>query len=229
MEIYGTTPNLRTTIFQRWNAVGLRIHEVDPPPASAKAIGDVTDPNIGFNQFIDGVSGPAVIYERDQVLLCENIYWGTEDPAEIEQLIQGSADFEPFLAASALVPSGLTCTVLDGLNNLRVPDAVVTLIPSSFPPLTENEDGVYGFPVIRDGQYQISVLPPSGNVETVSVGVSPGQVASVVVVVNLPDAPPQQCGCQGGAKGLPRTGDAVVMAATLASFMFMRRSLRRPG
>lgn len=223
IDIYGVAPNIRGTTIQHWQFTGLHIHPDTAKQLTPKAIGDVTNPEVGFNQFINGDSGPAVTYDRDEVLKCENIYWGTTDRTQIQGLISGEADFEPFLASAAILPAGIFCTVLNGTDSSRVTDASVSLLPSDFSAITANRDGIYAFNAVPSGSYTLTATPAAGRAASQGVNVGEGALASVVLVVNRPGGTNQGCGCQGGQKSLPGAGDALTVGLALGSFLLFRR------
>lgn len=223
IDVYGATPNIRGTTIQHWQFAGLYIRQPSAKSDAPKGIGDVTNPEVGFNQFIDGDSGPAVIYERDEVLKCENIYWGTTDAVQISGLIQGQADFEPFLASAAILPAGIFCTVLNGTDASRVTDAAVSLTPSDFSSITVNRDGIYAFNAVPSGTYTLTATPAEGRAASQGVNVGEGALASVVLVVNRPGNPDTGCGCQQGQKSAPAAGDVLTVGLGLGSFLLFRR------
>ncbi len=229
VDVYGDVPTLRSSRISGWNQVGLWIHaDGDKAHADKGGIGDETNPDVGFNQFENGVNGPAVRYERSEVFLCENNYWGTTDSDAIANLIEGNADFVPFLNSAAILPASIFCTVVNGSDQSRITNATVTISPSVFAPITDNLGGVYSVNAVSEGRYTLRASAPTFPEATQTIDVDSGELASVVLVLGAGAVEPDpQCGCNGG-KAAPNPADALLalsapLTMLLAAF-YMRKS-----
>jgi hypothetical protein len=157
-------------------------------------LGDSTDPSLGYNTFlvssIEG--GKAIINRRAEPLVIENNDWGTDNLEEIQAAIDGDADVEPFLAAgTAIFAASLFCTVWDGEDETRIENATLLLQPSTFQQVTNNVDGVYGFPAIGPGSYSLTTSATGYATRTISVDVVDGDFKSIVVPMFESDVVPE--------------------------------------
>lgn len=230
LDVYGGVPSVRTTRIEQWYLTAVHIHDddkqIDGPQGS---LGDVTNPDTGFNEIFNGVDGPAVLYERPNELKCENIFWGTTDPEVIPTIIIGQADFEPFLASAAILPASIFCTVVNGEDNSRITDAVVTVSPSVFAPVRDNLNGVYALGAVPDGLYTLRASAEPFEDVTQQVSVGPGEIESVVLVLGAPGADPgdPECGCGGGKRAPLNPADALVALSALVTMLFAGLMMRR--
>lgn len=228
LDIYGDVPSLRKSQVTGWFEVGVWIHDNGKSFEKMGSIGDETNPDVGYNDIFGGVNGPAVRYERDETFLCENIYWGTTDLDEISNLIEGNADFTPFLATSSILPASIFCTVINGADQSRITNATVTVAPSIFAPITDNLNGVYSLNAVPDGTYTIRASAPPLPDATETLFVDAGELASVVLVLGA-DANPNpnpQC-CNNGKTTNP--ADVLVALSAPLTMLLAGLYLRRNG
>jgi len=200
-----------------------------------KSIGDVTDPNSGWNDFLLSIEGLAVINERNEDLTMQSNYWGTVDPAEFDLRVNGPAILEPVLAqSSAILASSVFCTVWDNVDQKRLTNGAVEMKISSFAPVSRNTEGVYVFPALGDGDYSVVVNAPGYLRGTASVDVGPGEVKSVTIAMRratVVEDPPEDTGCplmSDSAKSLANLqGDLFLGSLTILTMMGSARLLRR--
>lgn len=227
LDIYGAVPGLRTSRVAEWNVAGIWIR---PNNGATKegGIGDVTSAEVGFNQFVEGVNGPAVRYERDQTFVCELNYWGTVDPDIVPTVIQGNADYIPFLASAAILPAGIFCTVINGADQSRVTDASVFLDPSFVNAVTANTNGVYNFGAVSDGRYTVRAVSATLGESSATVTVGSGEIGSAVLVLGDGSDPNPNpgCGCNNAKTGAPGAADLIVAATALLSMIVAARATR---
>lgn len=208
IEVLDAAPTLRRSLFRdiaarAKGAQSAGIIVRDPGKQAEEVedegnLGDAADPGAGFNTFVLGTfEGPAVINERPNVVKAEENDWNTDDGEAIAAALDGPVDFDPFLkAGQALLASSLFCTVVDSADQSRVEDATVALAPGGYATQTENEDGVYTFAALPDGNYTVTVDAPGFDQKTVNVVIAPGELANVLVTLGETPPPP---GCnQGG-------------------------------
>lgn len=239
-EIRGAIPVVRRNFFSRISAPeeGLEaaavIIRANPNALPQNgSFGDVTDPSVGFNQFnLSNILAPAIINERDTELKAENNDWKTSNAEEIAAAIVGPVDFDPFLSpGSAVLASAVFCTVIDGVTQVRIEDASVELIVSGYAPVTANTNGVYAFPAVSSGAYQVVVSAEGFDTQTQSVVVKSNQIAGVVVPLGIPEPPEEGGGCNNDnpAKVAQRAGDLLVTGVALLALLvvglYTRRSL----
>lgn len=227
-DVYGSMPGLRTSRVALWNEAGIWIRDVDDDDKSG-GIGDVTSAEVGYNQFVEGNQGPAVLYEREQTFVCELNWWGTVDPDEIPNVIQGNADFVPFLASAAILPASVVCTIINAADQSRVTDASVSLSPGLLSPVTANTNGVYNFGAVSDGVYDLRAVSETLGEATARVAVGSGEVASAVLVLgeSTDPNPDPGCGCGGQKAGNgPGAADLLVAATALLSMLVAAKAHR---
>lgn len=239
LDIRGAIPRMRRTFFGNIStpneadiatAVIARATTLTLPAAGS--LGDTADPTVGYNQFnILTIQGPAAINERAETLKMEQNDWRTNSAEEIAAALEGPIDFEPFLAKNAAVlAAALACTVLDAATQERITDASVLLTISDFAPVTENENGVYGFPAVRDGSYQVTVSAEGLETSATSVFLRAGQLTGVVVALGEPAPPGDNGGCTGNnqqqAKLREKAGDLLVAGIALAAMVGASRFAR---
>jgi len=228
LDVFGALPTLRTSKFEGWTEVALFIRDEDADDKAVESggIGDTTNAQVGYNQFVNGNSGTTVVYERPGTLACENNYWGVEDAEAIANQIAGDGDFEPFLAASAILPASLVCTVIDAATQARVLNASISLVPSAFPPLTNNADGVYVFSVVPEGAYVLTANAAPRAPVSRSVNAAAGQSTALVVVVGDPTSPDRPCGCAGDDKSTPKLADTIMLGGVLLLMLLLAAAPR---
>lgn len=217
IDVNGSLPFLRRSTFESQETAGLRWQNSLGGP-DANRLGDAGDPRTGWNVWRD-IANRAVINLTDTQVKVENNDWGTNEPTEINALISGPKDFEPFLAAgSGLLAAALFVTVWDAADQTRITNASLNLSPSGFPPLTENNNGTYAFASVQSGQYQLSVAAEGFATAVVNVTLADAETASITVPLGPPPAEKANANCGCGATGGPRglAGDAAVVLVLLA-------------
>ena len=123
-------------------------------------------------------------------------YWGTTDPEEFDERVDGPAVLEPVLAkSSAILASSVFCTVWDNVDQKRLTDASVQLKVSAFNPVTNNTEGIYAFPAIAEGQYSVLVNAPGYLRGSMNLNVAGGELKSVTIAMRreIPAEPGGLC------------------------------------
>lgn len=201
------------------------------------SLGDSTDPSLGYNTFlvssIEG--GKAIINRRAEPLVVENNDWGTDSLEEIQAAVDGDADVEPFLAAgTAIFAASLFCTVWDGEDETRIENARLVLQPTTFQQVTNNVDGVYGFPAVGPGSYSLTTSAAGYSTRTISVDVADGDFKSIVVPMFeadvVPEPTPGCCASPGDEKITSLTqyrGDLFVGGLMVAVLLAAGRRTRK--
>ena len=235
VEIDGGIPTLRRSQFSNIRApagdtaTGIYIRATTLTLPTTDSLGATTDPTVGFNQFnISTIGGPAIINERTTPLKMENNDWKSNDEAAIAAAIAGPSDFIPFLASgSSILAGGLTCAVIDAATQQRITNASVTLTISDFSAVTANENGIYAYPAVSSGSYQVTASAPTYGTASKGVYIGPGQLQGVVVALGEPPADGGCLGRQQTAKLQDKAGDVLVAGIALASMVIGRRFTRR--
>lgn len=226
LEIRGAIPVLRRSVFGNISApageevAGVIVRATTLAVPADATLGDVTDPEVGFNQFnINTIAGPAVINERATLLKVEGNDWKSNDAGTIGASLVGPTDFEPFLGAGAAILAGsLFCTVIDGTTQERITDATISLVVSAFAPVTDNLDGVYAFPALSDGSYQVITTVDGFDTDTKTVYIKPGSITGLVIPLGVV-VPGETGGCNNNAKVQvsQRLGDVLMYGMALAA------------
>lgn len=184
IEIIDELPTIRRCLFENIAMAGIAVRQNVPNKTLAKSIGDASDPASGWNTFdIDPSAGAkAIINERTEPVLMQNNDWGTDDAQEIEDLIDGEAVYEPFLAAgSGVLAASLFCTIWNARTQAPILNASVQITPSAYAPVTQNKNGVYGFPAIAATSYTVTTSAPGFQGNSRVVLVSSGAMVSVTI------------------------------------------------
>lgn len=247
VEVRGPLPTLWRSIFGNLFApddddkqdpvvTGILIEVLPPGVPGGGSLTDSRNPNVGYNTFLVAsiASGRAIINRRAEPLVVENNDWGTDDLDEILAAIDGDADVEPFLAAgSAILAGSLFCTVWDGETEDRITNASLLLQPSTFLPVTANENGVYGYPAIGAGVYALTASAAGYRTKTIDVTMLDGEFKSLIVPMFEADpVPPQGCCARPRAEGekiTPLTehrGDMLVGGLAIAVLLALGRRRR---
>lgn len=237
VDISGGVPVIRKSLFRDPSVAGIYVRStamVDDSGLSAS-----NDAGSGFNTFNfqteieTPVETPvAVLNETGVTLRMENNDWGTDDPAEIDALIQGPKDFEPFLAkGSAILASTVICTVWDQHDQKRLVSAKVSLQGSAYNPVEQNDNGVYVFPSVPEGNYSVRSEANGYTTFTVSAPVGGGMIVPVSAPMRAastppppgddPDPPKQPAACHGvGASGTGVSGGDALLVVLLVAMLF---------
>src|SRR5690606_36426893 len=97
-------------------------------------------------------------------------------PEEFEARVEGPALVEPVLArSSAVLAASVFVTVWNETDQKRIGDAAIDLTISAFKSVTNNNDGIYAFPAISEGDYAITVNAPGFGSDTMNISVSGGE------------------------------------------------------
>ena len=244
VDIGGIPPVVRRCIFQNLFNSAVVVRAWDNPAAGQGNMGDSGDAASGWNRFDTGtIAGPVVSNQRPTMWMMQNNDWGVGDRDGIDALIEGPAQFEPFLApGSALLANSVFCTVLDAATQNPVLDATVSLQVSSYRPVTDNSKGVYAFPSVPDGTFTLSVTAPEHLNGQATFAVSQGVSKSVVVSL-FSSTPPQEgegegegegepgddkkCGCKDKKSSPPTPDDLFVSALALGALAAFSRIGRK--
>lgn len=182
--VQGPLPRIRRNIFRQLSGSGIVIQPAGKGGESPGNLGDANDPESGFNVFDTSIGGPAVANETGETIQMENNDWSQEDPQAIDAAISGPADFEPFLGSgNGLVAGALMVTVWRATNQARITNAVLNLNPSGYPPLTNNNNGVYIYASVLPNTYQLNVTAPTYTPVTQTVSIADAQTKSVIVAL----------------------------------------------
>lgn len=249
MDIGGAIPAVRRCTFSDIPAefgdparpgAGIIIRANDLSTAGEKSMGNESEPNEGWNDFMASIEGFAVINQRDEVVPMQSNYWGTVDPAEFPNRVSGAAVVLPVLVqSSAVLASSLFCTVWDSSDQKRLGSAAISLSISAFDDVTQNQDGVYAFPVVSEGQYRVLIKAPGYDSQEREISLSGGELKSLTFA--LAPRVPGGSGSDGETiskgcalvKGSSTTadqgaqGDAGLMAIVLAAMLSGARTRRR--
>jgi hypothetical protein len=188
VEITGGLPVVRKSLFQDPGIAGIVVRST-ADVSGDEGLSTSLDSGSGFNTFAFNAEAPipvaepaAVINESDVELRMENNDWGTNDDGAVTALIDGPADFSPKLAAgSAILASTVICTIFDDTTQARVTNGSAALEVSGFRPVTNNENGVYAFPAVLEGGYQIIGAATGFDENSVAFNVGAAEIKSVVL------------------------------------------------
>ena len=221
IDIADAVPTMRRCLFEDFPesfgpdnlpgaAIFVRENGKDEP--ASRAIGDASDPANGWNDFLPSIEGFAVINERDEVIVMQDNYWGVTDTALFPTRVSGMADVLPILYhSSSVIASSFLCTIWDGNTQKRISSASVALNISPFDEVSDESDGVYAFPCIQDGEYNLVVDAAGYRQHTAPVTLRAGEVVSVSVALeaiseeggepHIDNLLPFFAGCSGVARG----------------------------
>ena len=203
IDIGGALPLIRRCTFEVLSQNGI-IVRATATVGEDTSLGDARDTASGYNFFdLETIDGFAVVNEREDDLIMENNYWGTQDNAEIAASISGGSDFIPFHAqSSAILAGAIFVTVRNAETQKSVLDATVSLDPTDFDPVTDNIDGLYTYQSVDENTYIItaetlSFAPVS---KTVTVGAGEQKIVTLIVGVSS-KAPGASCYAAPSAAG----------------------------
>lgn len=173
----------KSTLSTKSNPTGIYIEDNSGSSNPSNSLGDINDPNSGWNTF-NLNEGKAIISERTDEITAHNNDWGTEDAGEISNQVQGNLDTQYYLGkGKAMIASSLVCVVWNANNRDPILNATVTINPSVYPPLTQNTNGVYTFPSIPDGTYTVRITAPNFETRQVITNVPEGDLKSESVAL----------------------------------------------
>ncbi|MBI5091279.1 MAG: carboxypeptidase regulatory-like domain-containing protein [Candidatus Hydrogenedentes bacterium] len=184
-------PTVRRSIFDQLSQNGILLNPAAAKSTSGKSLGSATDPNTGYNAFVQ-IGGKAALNQRPGSVRMENNNWGTDQIAEIGNRIQGLVDFSPFLpsnmfpfvAKTSIIPGAIACSVWNADTVSAITDATVTIAPVNFS-VTDNTLGTYAFASVPDGDYTLTVTAPGyQDSAPYLVSVPAGDVAAVSVALS---------------------------------------------
>lgn len=225
IDIGGAIPTIRRCVFENLADSAIVVRQDTGKYFEAKAIGDETDPNTGWNTFRSSIDGPAVVNERNESIQMQLNDWDTNDAGEIADRIEGQAAYVPYLAQGAgLLAASIFCTVVDGKTQAPVLDASVRLVPSGYNPVTNNDNGIYAYPAIPEGSYTLQVSAPDHQTVSRAVNVAGGGLASVTVPLGA-ETPGRSCGCDNDGKGLPNAGDLFIGALSVLVLLLFKNAV----
>lgn len=241
LEIEGGIPTLRRSIFRNiastipgGESAAIILRERATKQADVQDegnLGAMEDASAGYNTFVlPSIEGAAVINERAELVKIEQNDWNTDNEEEIGSAVVGNVDFIPYLkAGSALFASSLFATVTDAGSRERITNASVRLAPGTVEPQTRNEDGVYPFAAIGEGNYNLTASAPGFEDATLNVNVGPGQIINVIIPLG---EEPEERGCNRGgdktaASTVPPLEWVVMSAGILAVLIMASRRVRR--
>ena len=231
IDIGGAIPTIRRCTFadipeafgnppQPGAAIILRALDEKQAGGETQSLGDSTNPDTGWNDFLRSVEGLAVINEREDAILMQDNYWGFTDPADFSKRVEGPAVLEPVLAqSSAVLAASIFCTVWSDSEQKRIGTAEIDLNISSFKSVTNNNDGVYAFPAISEGEYNIVVNAAGFREESVAVDVAGGELKSVTIA--LRSILPGEGEGEGEGEGCPEPASAGKAIAAYGSDLFL--------
>lgn len=194
LDIADGIPTLRRCVFDDFpktfgpdERLGVAIHIRDngKDEEGSRNIGDSSNPANGWNDFLPSIEGFAVINERDEAVIMQDNYWGVTDPSLFPTRVNGAAAVLPILLQrSAVLASTVFCTVWDDATQMRLKSAGVSLHVSPFGEVLANPDGVYAFPCIEGGNYEIAVRMTGyqGHAEAITIGA--GELKSINVAMH---------------------------------------------
>lgn len=134
----------------------------------------------GFNQF-ENVSGALVQNENPQEVKAEQNLWGANEAQQIESLLSGDVDFDPWVGKSLIPGSIVALAVNESTNkNLAETHSVDMRLNNSLtvPP---GPDGLFVFAGLASGNYAVSAACPGFTGDNRSVAVDGGGVAMALM------------------------------------------------
>lgn len=232
IEVRGAIPLIRRTRFTDISGDALVFKPMSSKLDEDNSLGEAGDTSSGWNRF-ENIGGKAVVNERDQVIRMENNDWDTNALEEVADLVEGPADYEPYLAKGAgLLPSSIVCTIWDAVTSNPVTNASLALTPGGFTELTENIDGIYTFACIPAGTYTVTVNAPGYDALTKSTTVAAGGIGSIIFTMGGEKSSDDGCTCFKSGQAPPRplhaySGKFLVMAATLGALLHANRKRKQ--
>jgi hypothetical protein len=225
LEITGALPTVRRCIFEECGEAGVLIHG-NPEKILTKTLGDQTDPRTGWNTFRDNEAFN-LVNERPETISVEFNDWNTNDAAAIAASISGPANFEPFLeAGKGILAASIFCAVWDAATQERIESASVAIVPGGFVPVTENLDGVYGFPALPGGMYTLVVTAEGYPESSIQVSLADNEMLSVTIPLASTASMLSGCNCNPDTKGAPTRGDVLPVLIVVFALAASERRLR---
>ncbi len=157
IDIDGAIPVIRKCVLDEIAQFAIVVNSLGAKAGEDGNLGDAGDPNSGYNTFGQDIGG-AIQNQSGSDIRMEYNDWGTDDPAEIEALIEspeGTVDYEPALAKGAgILPGTVICSVWDSETLLSITTATVEVYGFI---LDEGPEGVYAFASLLAGSYTVNV------------------------------------------------------------------------
>jgi hypothetical protein len=234
IDVGGSIPAIRRCTFDNIASelgnsnlpgAGIILREQNGAKVAGLALGDESDPEDGWNDFLPSINGFAVINERPTAILMQTNYWGVADAGAATARVSGPSAVEPIFAEkSALLASTVFCAVTDASTQGRILDASVELEGSPFGVVTDNIDGVYAFPAVAGGAYKLRVSTPDFEEESKDINIGAGEIRSVSFAMGASGG-----GCFRAAsaqKFSQYRGDILLLSLVLLAFWGARISKR---
>ncbi|MBI2432452.1 MAG: carboxypeptidase regulatory-like domain-containing protein, partial [Candidatus Hydrogenedentes bacterium] len=218
LEMDDASPTVRRCFFEACGEAGILVRAAAGKGLAGKSLGDQSDPTSGWNTFQDNPT-LNVKNEGEVPITAEFNDWGTDSAEAIANSISGPSDFEPFLpAGKGILAASLFCTVWDDENQKRILNASVSLRPSGYPAVTENVEGLYAFPAIPSGTYDLSVESNGFTEATDSITLADSETLSITVPLNSTGGGGGLFDCPN-RKGTVAPGDLAVLALVVAGMV----------
>jgi hypothetical protein len=187
IEVWGNIPTIRRSTFDNLVS-GVVFRPRTKQEGEDSNLGDASDPNTGYNTFLE-TSGAAAVNETGESIKMENNDWDTDDPTEAAQRIDGEGDIDPALAkGGALGAATLIVNVWDEVSLAPIQDATVTISPTGFIGV-EDSPGVYVYPSVLEDTYSITVTHPD-YADCLTVATPEGLTIESVNCAMTPDGTP---------------------------------------
>ncbi len=192
IEIGGGIPTIRKCYFTDLSGNGIVLEERSGAAGQENGIGDVNDPNTGYNTFDSAnIGGYAVVNHRASNILMQNNDWGVANPLDVIFDVSGAkgSTFEPPLESGAgLLPGTLICSVWDSKSLAPILDAAVGAGTLT---VTENTEGIYTFASLPSGSYTVDVSAGAYTGQQKDVTLADGEILPVLFPLEPSIQPPQ--------------------------------------
>lgn len=231
IDVGGALPVVRRCTFEDTTIAGIFVRGTASIPAGG-SVGDVNDPSTGSNLFSGVTQGRAIINELGTELLAQQNDWGTTNITTIKStLLSGPVNVEPVLPpGSAADTASLYVTVWTAKDQDRIGNATVTVKRNNDGSVVvrTNRNGVYSLPVLRAGNYTVSVTALGYNAQDVAVTLEAGELGSriVALVASVDKAGGPSCNAVSGGAGGIGTGDLLLALLLLSGLLLGLRGTR---
>ncbi|MDQ1257695.1 MAG: hypothetical protein QG656_2301, partial [Candidatus Hydrogenedentes bacterium] len=195
--IYGAAPQIRRCVFGPLDGDAVVFYDAGAPTKAAQGtMGQSGDPTTGYNTFQD-VEGYAVDNQSGSTIQAERCDWGTDDPEEIEEMVNGDVQQGGALkSGSGLIPATIVCSVWDAATYEPLQSASIKLSPGGYVSVSDNEDGIYMIPCLPPGTYTVTVSSPgyTDGVDKATIEAT-GEKSLVFPLREAPEEPEDPDGC----------------------------------